>query len=1693
MKGTNPLDQIPAWTAADFTYSLNGTTVANPTNVGTYTINFSDVGLAKLAAAKNFAITPVYLGTYTITAADTTATLSTPSFAYDGTNASAETGLFATVNVLAGAGDDGGSTVKVALTSDDVTFSTDGANVGTYNYSLTTAGLTAVQTAVKNYTLTNTDATGSVAITAAAVDVGISTSSKIYDGTNISYTPTVTLSRADKGTTLPTIDWVAGDFEYAQNGATTTATRNAGDYTIQLSAQGQAKLAALMTAGNYTFTTTNGDYKITKKPLLLTATVATVKKVYGTKDPTLEFNANATPLATGDTLADLGFTATRASGEDIGPYKITSAITNSNYAYSGLNTVDFTITSAPATVSSANQSMTVNGTVPSYTASIKRNDGLKTVVTGAVMPTTGTLSNSDFVMTDASGNTIDPTTAAAGTYKINLTADALAALRNTNPNYTITQSAGTLTIQQAAGTVTINPGNKTYDGQAISDVPTVSVAVNAGTTTSLTPTQVTLVAGDYTITGTDTTLTNAGTYTIKLTAAGITKIENDNPNMAFTGLTDLTGTYTVNQREVTVTAGSDTKAYGEADPALTSTISNNLVAGDKLDYTVTRAPGEDVNSYTESIVVGDNTNYSITTVPGLFTITKAAVNASAISIQDGNKTYDGDPVNMLAQVYLTLNGVKTTLNWSSTITDTDFVYTPITGSKDLTDVGTYAITLSAAGIAKVQAVNGNYDLSNLANATAGTYTIAPATAAIQINATGKTYDGQTIAAPTVSITGIKDGKITAPADITLTADDYTTVKQPVADNLVDAGAYQIQLTEAGVAAIQKAFANFDLGEIASDTADYTISQEPATITVTGGKFAYDGQVHNPTATVTGAVAGEKLNYDLSTGLTYPGSKTVTATYDPTDKVNRNYDINVTTANLTVGTGYESITQGIKYQGAGDQTPSSPDQRTFTYQITSNPDTGDVLYTLRNATVTEVPMIAGYTATINGKALSTNADGTAYLPLSIVDGVPSTSLNAVPTVADLTVIYTANEEPVLVKATGNKADTNFTYTINGGADKLSGTYGTTLTGIHFGDTVTITPGDQAGYTATADTTAITVGTDETANTANVAYTANQQQISVNFVETNTGMVIGTGTLNGVTDGTYTIADPATNIDLDFVAGMSAAGDLSTDVINHITLLTLDSTKLPALSGTFAASDGVPIITIYYTMQAYTLNTDYYVANTDSSYTDIGAGTVSYDPATDKITYVAPTGSVTPPVDSMIKVIAADGSVSYLPLGASSGVMTTDELGPSYLKVSDDNTATASLGGSATFNPYFIVTQVVVSAKGNTTANNTFTYTVNGGEKLTGTYGTSIPDLVSGDIVKITPNDQAGYAYKQSNQSITVKTAADGDTAANQINQANQETVTYSKVGIKDAESTFGETPTYQLDVDTTDGLKTVTLTADDVDVLNGAYTTGSDGKSYLNAGSYDVQLNAAGLESLQNANLDFTFTDVTGKLVVRPKQITVTTGGDSKVYGTSDPELASSFDKSQLINSNDQLDYSVSREAGENVGSYKEMIIVGNNANYAIIPVGGLFKITPASTEPGIAATEVTTGDQTITYGDKTPTFGSTVSDDSKLTLDGITFTNKDFSFEVKNTDGTTSAYKGAVDANGVPTDKGTYAVNLNESGQAKVQAANGNYTLSADDFIAGTYTIKPKATTPDDAATEVTTGDQTITYGDKTPTFGSTV
>ncbi len=140
---------------------------------------------------------------------------------------------------------------------------------------------------------------------------------------------------------------------------------------------------------------------------------------------------------------------------------------------------------------------------------------------------------------------------------------------------------------------------------------------------------------------------------------------------------------------------------------------------------------------------------------------------------------------------------------------------------------------------------------------------------------------------------------------------------------------------------------------------------------------------------------------------------------------------------------------------------------------------------------------------------------------------------------------------------------------------------------------------------------------------------------------------------------------------------------------------------------------------------------------------------------------------------------------------------------------------------------------------------------------------------------------------------------------------------------------------------------------------------------------------------------------------------------------------------------------------------------------------GTFTITAKPTTPGDVTTQAKVNNQAKVYGDKDPNFDLTYGD--KLTAP-TDLTNADFSF----TDSKGNAVKG------VPENVGTYTVSLNANGQAKVQAANGNYALTADDFKTGTFTITAKSTTPDDATTEVTPDSQTITFGDTPADFTAT-
>ena len=1639
------------------------------TNVGSQTVG---IELDGKAINNNYTITATDTGTLTITPKAVTITVKDHDYDYDG-NAHSLTAADVVVGDIAT-----GEQLSYTFTNNNSQTEAGSQMVGIV--------LTADNMVNKNYKITATD-TGKLTVSPATVTISIGSGSKTYDGKTISL-PAVTVT-GKNNVVAPNITWAITDFEFNDGTQVLANTKNAGTYRIQLSAAGSAKLDKLT---DYSFTSTNGTYIINKKAASITVT-----------DGTFAYDGKAHSLTgvTKDTVSgdQLVYDLSNNSQTNVGSQKVSIVLDtaneiNKNYAITADATAKLTVT--PAAVGVAiNDGVKIydgqNISLPTVTLSGDKDD---------VMPNI-TWDDADFEY--VLNSTIVSSTKDAGTYTIRLTQAGLDKLNDlTNYKFDTTNSDGSYTINKKAATITVTGGKYPYDGtlhQAASRVDgavnneklsytvtagltnvgsepvtatfdanntinknydikvaavgaTLTVTAIAGTVvlaggektydgkkvaglTITAPVAVDLVQDvDYTITpvtGT-TNLTGAGTYTYQLTQAGIDKIKQANSNYALNDLTDLTATYTIKQKQITLTADNTGKIFGAADPELTaSTEAGAVIAGDTIAYTATREAGETVGKYTITVTAGTNANYTVKVTDGIFTITPAAfVN---YIIDSGSKVYNGqvigsDKTESLPTIYGVLaGGSKVKLTWTSSNLKADFVFTPVaggTGDAKLTNVGAYTGRLTMVGINELEAENPSYYLAGIGAATViYNYTITPAPATIVINGSSKVYDGSSIVAPTISLTDANG--VSVPKTVQLSVGDYTIVSTSGSTDLKDVGSYQIKLTAQGITKVEKEFSNFSLGTSTATTADYTITKRPATVTVIGGSYVYDesnsDKTYTPTDEISGTVGEDKLDVTLTGKISYPGVVKVSATVAQGDSVNKNYDITVIDGSLSMtGKAFYTTTRTITFTGAGDKTPNEVIQ-TLGYKVTE--DDAGVHYTfINNAPDGNIPVIAGYTASIDGVPVEGNADG--YVAIGD-KSVQQNSINAEPTSTPITVDYAANTEQVTVSATGNDVENGtktFTYTVNGG-DVQTGTYGTTLADIHYGDTVVITPGEQVGYDSSIDHSTIVVGNDATANVAKVTYVASYRQVNVEVIEKTTGKVIGNITLNGKTGETYTIADPPASLNLDYMEGMNN-GNLEHGM-NNVPLLTLVSVD-GSLSGEYApdqADNGT--VKIYYTMNSQTLNIDYVKQNADGSYQNVGLGTVTYDPATgvDGMSWTGiPAGYATTPVDSVIHYI---DSGAYVSLGSNSaGIYTLNDLN---LNVAE-NTATISMLIDKVFNPSFVLTPlaqtVTVTAVGNTSDD--FTYTVNGGAELTGKYGEALTNIVTGDVIVVTPNVQAGDAYKQSKAQFAVGTEAD----------KNTDEVVYSPIALNPAKTTYGDTPSYTLNIETDSGVAAVDLTATDVDVA----TDKTD--PHLAAGSYDVTLNAAGLVKLQAANPDFTFGTITGTLVVNKKQITVTANNDSKVYGTADPVLTATVSDGVLTG--DTLNYTISRATGEDAGSYFETIQVGDNANYAIIPVAGRFTITPA------------TPTSTITIGDAE-------GDNLSKTYDGTTFSTSPVvqgpEKDVTLADGDYEY----VDANGNvvtdPVNAGNYKIKLTADGIKAVTAANSNYDLGDLSRLENTATI----------------------------------
>ena len=220
-------------------------------------------------------------------------------------------------------------------------------------------------------------------------------------------------------------------------------------------------------------------------------------------------------------------------------------------------------------------------------------------------------------------------------------------------------------------------------------------------------------------------------------------------------------------------------------------------------------------------------------------------------------------------------------------------------------------------------------------------------------------------------------------------------------------------------------------------------------------------------------------------------------------------------------------------------------------------------------------------------------------------------------------------------------------------------------------------------------------------------------------------------------------------------------------------------------------------------------------------------------------------------------------------------------------------------------------------------------------------------------------------------------------------------------------------------------------------------------SGTNAGTYDAKF-ADGTVNTVDAAGKYIVTKATdGKLIINPAAVTVTADNKAKVFGATEPELTATV--TGTLNG-DEVAYTLSRDPGEDVGSYT-ITPTGaeNQGNYHVTFVPGTLTIT-ASDSLTVSGTDYTGTYDANAHGD-----AATASVTEGTTIE----------YQVNGGEWTTEVPK--------ITNVGTVTV--------KVRATNPNYETAEDTY---TLTVTPAEVT-------VTADNKTKVYGDPDPALTATV
>ncbi len=553
--------------------------------------------------------------------------------------------------------------------------------------------------------------------------------------------------------------------------------------------------------GNYTLTYAGADLTITKKAVTVTAGAKT--KIYGDVDPALTYTVSPA-LISGDAFTG---SLSRAAGEGVGAYTINqnTLALNGNYTvtYAG---ADLTITKKTVTVTADVKTKTYGNADPALTYVVS-----PALVSGDVF--TGELNRT-------AGEDV-------GAYAINQNTLAL------NNNYVLNYTGADLTITKKAVTVTADAKSKTYGNADPALTYTVSPA---------------LISGDVFIGSLNRTAGEAvGAYAINQNTLAL----NGNYTLTYTGA-DLT----ITKKAVTVTAAAKTKTYGDADPALTYTVSPALISGDAFTGSLSRAAGEDVGAYAiNQNTLALNNNYVLNYTGADLTITKKAVTVTA---DTKTKIYgNADPTLTYVVSPALISGDAFTGSLSRAAGE---------------DVGAYAINQNTL------ALNNNYVL----NYTGADLTITKKAVTVTADTKTKIYGN---ADPTLTY-------VVSPALIS--GDAFTGALSRTAGE--DVGAYAIN---------QNTLALNGNYTITYSGADLTITKKAVTVTADAKTKTYGNADPAFTYTVSPAL----LSGDVFTGALSRTAGENAGTYPITQGSlnNNNYAISFVSAALTINKAAQQIT------------------------------------------------------------------------------------------------------------------------------------------------------------------------------------------------------------------------------------------------------------------------------------------------------------------------------------------------------------------------------------------------------------------------------------------------------------------------------------------------------------------------------------------------------------------------------------------------------------------------------------------------------------------------------------------------------------------------------------------------------------------------------------------------------------------